>query len=308
MSAGRCGAAYHRHSRIVFVNTPPLTLLKPHTRDLGGFSVRRVLPGTPHRMVGPFIFFDHMGPAAFAPGQGIDVRPHPHVGLATVTYLFEGGIVHRDSLGTVQTIAPGDVNWMTAGRGIVHSERTGPEPRRTGARVQGIQTWIALPKANEFAEPAFSHHAKSALPRVTAKGVELRVIAGNAFGKRSPVPVFSDTLYVAAEMNAGAAFELPPEHEERGVYAVEGDISVGGKPLPQQHMAVLEHRDPVEVRALTRARVMLAGGAKMDGERLIWWNFVASSPDIIEEAKERWRMQRFAPVPGETEFIPLPDK
>jgi redox-sensitive bicupin YhaK (pirin superfamily) len=290
------------------MDASPLTLLKPNTRDLGGFSVRRVLPGMPHRMVGPFIFFDHMGPAAFAPGQGIDVRPHPHIGLATVTYLFEGEIVHRDSLGTVQAISPGDVNWMTAGRGIVHSERTGPEARRTGARVQGIQTWVALPKANEFAEPAFSHHAKSALPRVTAKGVELRVIAGSAFGKRSPVPVFSETLYVAAEMEAGAAFELSPEHEERSVYAVEGDISVAGTQVPQQHMAVLEHREPVEVRARTRARVMLAGGAKMDGERLIWWNFVASSRDILEEAKERWRMQRFGQVPGETEFIPLPDK
>ena len=294
--------------RIVVMNAPAVTLLEPHTRDLGGFSVRRVLPGMPHRMVGPFIFFDHMGPAAFAPGQGIDVRPHPHIGLATVTYLFEGEILHRDSLGTVQAIAPGDVNWMTAGRGIVHSERTGPEARRRGARVQGIQTWVALPKASEFAEPAFSHHARSALPRIADKGVELRVIAGNAFGTRSPVPVFSETLYVAAEMNAGAAFELPAEHEERGVYAVEGEISVGGKPVPPQHMAVLGSRGAVEVRAATRARVMLLGGAKTDGERLIWWNFVASSRDILEEAKERWRNQRFGQVPGETEFIPLPDK
>ncbi len=290
------------------MSTDTFTLLKPHTRDLGGFSVRRVLPGMPHRMVGPFIFFDHMGPAAFAPGDGIDVRPHPHIGLATVTYLFEGEIVHRDSLGTVQPIAPGDVNWMTAGGGIVHSERTGPEPRRTGARVQGIQTWVALPKANEFAEPAFAHHPRAALPRVTAPGAELRVIAGTAFGKRSPVAVFSPTLYVAAEMQPASAFELDAEHEERGVYAVEGDISVGGKPVPQQHMAVIESRAAVEVRAATRARVMLAGGAKMDGERFIWWNFVASSRDIIEEAKERWRDQRFDPVPGETELIPLPDR
>jgi redox-sensitive bicupin YhaK (pirin superfamily) len=289
------------------MSTDTFTLLKPHTRDLGGLSVRRVLPGMPHRMVGPFIFFDHMGPVAFAPGEGIDVRPHPHIGLATVTYLFEGEIVHRDSLGTVQAIAPGDVNWMTAGGGIVHSERTGPGPRRTGARVQGIQTWVALPKANEFAEPAFAHHPRAALPRVTAPGAELRVIAGTAFGKRSPVAVFSPTLYVAAEMRAGSAFELDAEHEERGVYAVEGDISVGGKPVPQQHMAVIESRAAVEVRAATRARVMLAGGAKMDGERFIWWNFVASSRDIIEEAKERWRDQRFDPVPGETELIPLPD-
>jgi redox-sensitive bicupin YhaK (pirin superfamily) len=285
-----------------------LTLLKPHTRDLGGFSVRRVLPGFPHQMVGPFIFFDHMGPADFAPGTGIDVRPHPHIGLATVTYLFEGEIVHRDSLGSVQPIAPGDVNWMTAGRGIAHSERTGPGPRRSGARVQGIQTWVALPKANELADPDFHHHPKTALPHVSTPGVELRVIAGTAFGERSPVAVFSPTLYVAAEMQAGGAFELDAEHEQRGVYALEGDISVGGRPVPPQHMAVLEHREPVEVRASARARVMLAGGARMDGERFIWWNFVASSRELIEEGKARWREGRFSPVPGETEFIPLPDK
>jgi len=284
-----------------------LSLLKPHTRDLGGFSVRRVLPGVPHRMVGPFVFFDHMGPAAFAPGEGIDVRPHPHIGLATVTYLFEGEIVHRDSLGTVQAIAPGDVNWMTAGRGIVHSERTAPEPRRVGSRAHGIQTWVALPRASELADPAFSHHPESSLPRITAPGVELRVIAGTAFGKRAPVPVFSPTLYVGVEMDAGRAFELPPEHEERGIYLVEGEVSVAGRALAPQHMAVLEHREPVEVRAATRARLMLLGGDRMDGERFVWWNFVASSRELIEDAKTRWREGRFPKVPGETEFIPLPD-
>src|SRR4029077_10527602 len=187
-------------------------LLKPHTRDLGGFSVRRVLPGMPHRMVGPFIFFDHMGPADFAPGSGIDVRPHPHIGLATVTYLFEGEILHRDSLGTVQAIAPGDVNWMTAGRGIVHSERTSPELRRTGARLQGLQTWVALPKRNELADPAFSHHPKATLPRISAPGVELRVVAGSASGRGSPAPVFTQTLFVGVEAEAGRAFELEGEH------------------------------------------------------------------------------------------------
>ena len=285
---------------------PPL-ILKPNTRDLGGFSVRRVLPGMPHRMVGPFIFFDHMGPADFAPGTGIDVRPHPHIGLATVTYLFEGEILHRDSLGTVQTIAPGDVNWMTAGRGIVHSERTGPELRRAGARLQGLQTWVALPKKNEFADPAFSHHPKATLPVVSAPGVELRVVAGSAFGKRSPARVFSQTLFVGVEIDAGRAFELDAEHEERAVYALEGDVTVAGTPLPPQHMAVLGHREPVEIKALTRARLMLIGGEKADGERLIWWNFVASSRDLIEDAKRRWRDGRFERVPGETEFIPLPD-
>jgi redox-sensitive bicupin YhaK (pirin superfamily) len=289
------------------MSTGVLSLLKPNTRDLGGFSVRRVLPGMPHRMVGPFIFFDHMGPATFAPGTGIDVRPHPHIGLATVTYLFEGEIVHRDSLGTVQTISPGDVNWMTAGRGIVHSERTGLALRRAGARLQGLQTWVALPKGNELADPAFSHHPKATLPQVSAPGVELRIVAGNGFGKRSPAPVFAQTLFVGVEIDAGRAFELDSEHEERAVYALEGDVTVAGAPLPQQHMAVIGHREAVEIKALTRARLMLVGGEKTDGERLIWWNFVASSRELIEEAKARWREGRFPGVPGETEFIPLPE-
>lgn len=289
------------------MNPDAVTLLKPDTRDLGGFSVRRVLPGMPHRMVGPFIFFDHMGPADFAPGTGIDVRPHPHIGLATVTYLFDGEIVHRDSLGTVQAIAPGDVNWMTAGRGIVHSERTGPELRRRGARVQGLQTWIALPKKHELAEPAFDHYPKAALPSLSAPGVELRVVAGSAFGKRAPVKVFSPTLFVGVEIEAGRAFELDAEHEERAVYVLEGEVEVAGTPVPPQHMAVIDNRDTVQVKARARARLMLVGGAKMDGERLIWWNFVASSREMIEEAKKRWKENRFAAVPGETEFIPLPE-
>jgi redox-sensitive bicupin YhaK (pirin superfamily) len=290
------------------MNASAFSLLKPHTRDLGDFEVRRVLPGMPHRMVGPFIFFDHMGPVAFPPGKGIDVRPHPHIGLATVTYLFEGEIVHRDSLGTVQSIAPGDVNWMTAGRGIVHSERTGPELRRAGSRMHGLQTWVALPGADELAEPAFHHHSKDSLPVVALPGIRLRVVAGDAFGARSPVRVYSPTLYVAAEMEAGSAFELPPEHEQRGVYAVEGEISVAGTRIPPQHLAVLETREAVEVRAATRARAMLLGGGKMEGERFIWWNFVASSRELIEEAKLRWREQRFPRIPGETEFVPLPER
>jgi hypothetical protein len=290
------------------MNASAFTLLKPHTRDIGGLEVKRVLPGFPHRMVGPFIFFDHMGPAAFSAGNGLDVRPHPHIGLATVTYLFEGEIVHRDSLGSVQAIAPGDVNWMTAGRGIVHSERTAPEPRRTGARVHGIQTWVALPRASELAEPAFHHHPEATLPRVSAPGVELRVVAGTAFGERSPVEVFSPTLYAAARMQAGGAFELDAEHEERGVYVVEGDVAVAGASVPPRHLAVLGPAGRVEVRAATEARVMLLGGAKSDGDRFIWWNFVASSRERIEEAKQLWREQRFARIPGETEFTPLPDK
>jgi hypothetical protein len=285
-----------------------ISLLKPRTRDIGGLEVRRLLPGMPHRMVGPFIFLDHMGPVDFPAGRGVDVRPHPHIGLATVTYLFDGEIVHRDSLGSVQAIAPGDVNWMTAGRGIVHSERTDPALRRAGARMHGIQTWVALPLGDELAEPAFHHHPKAALPRLAFPGAELRVVAGTAFGERSPARVHSPTLYVAAEMEAGSAFELPPEHEERGVYVVEGEVSVAGARVPPQHLAVLERREPVEVRAATRARAMLLGGAKADGERFIWWNFVASSRGLIEEAKMRWREQRFPRIPGETEFVPLPEK
>ena len=283
-------------------------VIERRQRDLGGFSVGRVLPAAARRMVGPFIFLDHMGPVAFPAGKGIDVRPHPHIGLATVTYLFEGEILHRDSLGSVQSISPGDVNWMTAGRGIVHSERTAPELRQTGPRMHGIQTWVALPRASELAAPDFHHHPKSTLPRVGAPGVELRVIAGTAFGERSPAAVFSPTLYVAAEMEPGSAFELDAEHEQRGVYAVEGDVSVAGASVPPQHLAVIETSGPVEVRAATAARVMLLGGAKVDGERFIWWNFVASSRERIEEAKQRWREQRFPRIPGETEFVPLPEK
>ena len=290
------------------MNASAFTLLKPHTRDIGGLEVKRVLPGFPHRMVGPFIFLDHMGPAAFPAGNGIDVRPHPHIGLATVTYLFEGEIVHRDSLGSVQAIAPGDVNWMTAGRGIVHSERTAPELRRGGSRVHGIQTWVALPRASELAEPEFHHHAEATLPRVSEPGVELRVVAGTAFGERSPVAVFSPTLYVTARMQAGGAFELDAGHEERGVYVAEGDVAVAGARVPPQHLAVLASGERVEVRAATAARVMLLGGAKTDGERFIWWNFVASSRERIEEAKQLWRDQRFPRIPGETEFVPLPEK
>jgi len=283
-----------------------ITLLEPHTKDLGGFEVRRLLPGFPRKMVGPFVFFDHMGPVRFAPGLGVEVRPHPHIGLATVTYLFEGAIMHRDSLGTVQRIEPGDVNWMVAGAGIVHSERSSPEDRAAGAPLHGIQTWLALPLAHERTGPAFSHHPNATLPLVAGQGTEMRVVAGHAWGKRSPVPTYSDVLYVAAQMNAGSRIDLPPEHEERGVYLVEGEVTLDGAPLEGRHMAVLEEGRTATIAAVTAARVMLLGGAKMDGDRHIWWNFVASSREAIEEAKTRWRDGRFAPVPGETEFIPLP--
>lgn len=282
--------------------------LEPRTKDLGGFEVRRLLPAPARKMVGPFIFFDHMGPARFDPGKGVDVRPHPHIGLATVTYLFEGALLHRDSLGTVQRIAPGDVNWMTAGRGIVHSERTPPEDRAGGARLHGIQTWVALPRADEQAAPDFTHLPKAALPTISENGVELHVIAGTAFGARAPTPVFSGTLYVAATFAAGGRVALPPEHAERGVYVVSGEVTVGGAPLAPFHVAVLPAGETVEIAAGSSARAMLFGGAPMDGDRHLWWNLVASSRELIEAAKERWRAQRFGTVPDETEFIPLPEE
>ncbi|MCG6877186.1 MAG: pirin family protein [Betaproteobacteria bacterium] len=282
-------------------------ILEPHTKDLGGFEVRRLLPAFPQKMVGPFIFFDHMGPARFPVGQGVDVRPHPHIGLATVTYLFEGALMHRDSLGTVQRIQPGDVNWMTAGRGIVHSERTPQEERAGGARLHGIQTWVALPLKHEQAEPSFEHLPKATLPAVSAAGVQMHVIAGTAFGQKAPTPVFSDTLYVSLELSAGGVIGVPPEHEERGVYVVSGDITVAGEPLAPFHVAVLPAGGTIEIKAATPARAMLFGGAKMDGDRHIWWNFVASSRELMDEAKRRWREQRFGAVPDETEFIPLPE-
>ena len=281
-------------------------ILKPHVRDIGGLEVRRLLPALAQKMVGPFIFFDHMGPVRFAPGNGIDVRPHPHIGLATVTYLFEGAIVHRDSLGAVQRIEPGDVNWMTAGRGIVHSERSAPADRAAGSPLHGIQTWLALPLRDERTEPAFVHHPRATLPALSRPGVELRVIAGHAFGARSPVRTFSEVLYVAAEMEAGGRFELAPEHEERGVYVVEGEVRIAGAPLPALHLAAMPEGETVAIEADSPALVMLLGGAKADGDRHIWWNFVASSREAIEDAKTRWREGRFASVPGETEFIPLP--
>lgn len=290
------------------MTTSVSAVLKPHTKDLGDFAVRRLLPAFPTQMIGPFIFFDHMGPAEFAPGSGIDVRPHPHIGLATVTYLFEGNILHRDSLGSVQRISPGDVNWMTAGSGIVHSERSSPEDRARGQRLHGIQSWIALPKDHEATDPSFVHLPKASLPLIKRTGVEMRLIAGTAFGERAPTPTFSPMFYLGVEMQAGASFELPAEHAQRAAYIVEGDVEIGGGPAIVHHMAVLHTEGSVQIRASSAARLMLLGGAPMDGDRLIWWNLVASSPALIDAAKERWRNQQFPPVPDETEFIPLPER
>jgi len=284
----------------------PFIAISPHERDLGGFSVRRLLPSAARRMVGPFVFFDHMGPAEFGPGQGIDVRPHPHIGLATVTYLFEGAIEHRDSLGSLQRITAGDVNWMTAGRGIVHSERTPADLRASGGRMQGLQTWVALPRDQEHCDPAFVHHPAATLPVIEMPGVSMRLIAGSAFGQTSPVECASSMFYIAVEMEAGASFVLPDAYAERGVYPLLGDVSINEGVLPAGQMAVLNQSEPVTLQALSPARLMLLGGEPLDGERFLWWNFVASDRADIEEAKERWRNGGFDAVPGETEFIPLP--
>ena len=290
------------------MTTPIQHLLRSHPRDIGGFAVRRVLPSVPKQMVGPFIFFDHMGPARLPPGEGLDVRPHPHIGLATVTYLFDGEILHRDSLGTVQPIRPGDVNWMTAGRGIAHSERTPPELRRAGAGVHGIQTWVALPRASEEVEPSFFHHpagepaGRRAAGRDGARDRRARV--------RRPLAGRGVLRHAVRRGRARAGREPPrsPEHEERGVYVVEGDVTIGDDGVEAGELVVLAEGVEVEVRAPFSATLMLLGGAKMDGPRFIWWNFVSSSKERIERAKADWREDRFGPVPGETERIPLPER
>ena len=284
-----------------------VSLLRPHLRDLGDLVVRRLLPAHPTRSVGPFVFFDHFGPVTFAPGQGIDVRPHPHIGLATVTYLFAGALMHRDSLGTVQRIEPGDVNWMTAGRGIVHSERSDARERAAGSAMHGLQTWVALPHEHEEAPPGFVHVESARLPRFERDGVQGVVVAGRAFGATSPAPTFTETLYVALDLAGDAVIELPAEHEERAVYAIEGDLALDGSPLPLHHLAVLPAGGSVTLSARSPSRAMLVGGAPLDGERVIWWNFVSSSRSRIEAAKDDWRAQRFGRVPGDHEFIPLPD-
>jgi redox-sensitive bicupin YhaK (pirin superfamily) len=284
-------------------------VIEGRPRDLGGFAVRRLLPAPGLQTVGPFIFFDHLGPADFGPGQGVNVRPHPHIGLATVTYLFEGSFMHRDSLGTAQLIHPGDVNWMVAGRGIAHSERT-PDSVRDAAgrtRTHGIQTWVALPQEHEEAPPSFQHHAAASLPRVSLPGVEMRVIAGTAFGERSPVQVCSPTLYVDVVLDAAAEFGIDAEHDERACYVAQGAVEIAGETHAEGQFVVLERGAEVSVHALEPARMMLAGGAPLDGPRHIWWNFVSSSPQRIEQAKRDWREERFTAVPGDPERIPLPE-
>ena len=278
-------------------------------RELGdGFSVARVLPHPHQRTVGPFVFFDYFGPVDFAPGKGIDVRPHPHIGLATVTYLFEGSQVHRDSLGNAQEIVPGDVNWMTAGRGIVHSERTGPDVRARGHRMHGIQSWVGLPHAHEEDAPDFQHVAKADLPSTEIDGVKLRVVTGKAYGMTSPVRVPMEIFYVDAQMKDASTLTLPDEYEERGAMVVGGVVESGGARHETGAMILFDKGERAEIKASGDARVMLLGGAPLDGPRHVWWNFVASSRERLDRAKTDWKAMRFGTIPGDDkEFIPLPD-
>jgi redox-sensitive bicupin YhaK (pirin superfamily) len=286
-------------------------LVQGRAHELGpGFAVRRVLPSVKRRMLGPFIFLDHFGPMVVPPGgDGMEVRPHPHIGLATVTYLFDGGIFHRDSLGYAQAIRPGDVNWMTAGSGIAHSERTEEAMKKSGFRMHGVQTWVALPKAHEEAAPSFQHVPAGELPAWREVGASLRLIVGSYAGRKAPTTHFSPIFYVAAEMTAAGKLVVLPDHAERGVYVSEGTATIGDRLLGVGDLAVLTAGSPVEVLAGGEgAKLMLLGGAPMDGPRHIWWNFVSSSTERIEKAKADWKDGRFAKVPGDSEFIPLPDR
>jgi redox-sensitive bicupin YhaK (pirin superfamily) len=280
----------------------------PNAKDIGGFQVRRALPTAKRRLVGPFIFFDRMGPAILRAGQALDVRPHPHIGLSTVTYLFDGKIRHRDSLGTEMVIQPGDVNLMTAGRGIVHSERTPQELRGAPMSVSGLQTWLALPDDKEEVDPIFENTAAMRLPEIDAEGVSGRVVIGAFSGLRSPVATASDTLYADLALAPGASVKIPADAEERAIYTLEGEVSITGDRFPAERLLVFRPGDEIVVSSEGGAHFMLFGGASLGSKRYIWWNFVSSSKERIEQAKEEWKTGRFDIVPGdEEEFIPLPD-
>ncbi|HEX5314626.1 MAG TPA: pirin family protein [Gammaproteobacteria bacterium] len=287
---------------------PIALVIRPRPRDLGGFEVGRVLPARERRMIGPFIFLDHAGPAEFDPGAGADVRPHPHIGLATVTYLFEGAFLHRDSLGSEQLIEPGAVNWMTAGRGIVHSERTPQSARVHGSRLHGLQSWVALPKDKEESAPSFQHCERENLPEIVENGVSMRLVAGSAYGRTSPVVTLSPLFYLDAQMPRGSRFVLPAEYEDRALYALDAAVTVNGVACKADALAVLRSGVEVEIVAEEATRLILLGGAPLDGERFIWWNLVSSSREGIEAAKRDWAEGRFPKVPGDDkEFIPLPE-
>jgi len=280
----------------------------PRTVDLGDFAVRRALPSARTRLVGPFIFFDHFGPAEFRAGQGLDVRPHPHIGLATVTYLFDGEIVHRDSLGTAVAIKPGEVNWMTAGRGIVHSERTGAEKRAAGGPIHGLQMWVALPSAKEEMDAGFAHHETSEFPVVKENGKQVRVVVGSLYGAASPVPTVHETMFADVHLKAGATIPLDAGHEERAIYVIGGALDIAGDKFEAGKLLVFKPGDQVSVSAASDAHFVIVGGAPMDGPRHIWWNFVSSRKERIEQAKAEWKAGHFGKVPGdEIEFIPLPE-
>lgn len=291
------------------------TVIVPRARDLGGFEVRRALPSAQRQMVGPFIFFDQMGPAEFLTGTGIDVRPHPHIGLGTVTYLMKGRLHHRDSLGTDAWIEPGAVNWMLAGQGITHSERTDGEARKAPLSMFGLQTWLALPKDREEDPAGFAHVGKDQLPELEGEGKEVRLILGDAWGETVPLQMPSEVFYADARLAPGASIPLPDDHEDRGVYILQGEVTCAGQTFEAGRMLVFRPGDRVSVKAGPQgARVMLLGGATMDGPRFIWWNFVASSREKIDAAKEAWRAGdwmhgRFTLPPGDSaEFIPAPDR
>ncbi|HET9625293.1 MAG TPA: pirin family protein [Kofleriaceae bacterium] len=284
-------------------------VIEGRPRDIGGFPVQRSLPSGVRRSVGPFIFVDHMGPAQLAPGHGMDVRPHPHIGLATLTYLIDGEIVHRDSLGSVQAIRPGDVNWMIAGAGVAHSERTAPEVRARGSRMLGLQTWIALPRDHEAMAPRFEHHPQHTLPTIERPGVTLRVVAGAAYGAVAPTSVLTPTLYVHAAMDPGATLAIDDTHAERAVYVIDGAIECDGRAFGPATMVVLQAGADAAICATTAANVMLLGGAPLDGLRHMWWNFVATDQARIEQAKADWKAGKFAKViDDEIEFVPLPER
>jgi redox-sensitive bicupin YhaK (pirin superfamily) len=283
-------------------------IVVPRSVDVGHFAVRRALPHAKRRMVGPFIFFDHFGPAEFHSGQGIDVRPHPHIGLATVTYLFDGEIMHRDSLGTAAAIRPGEVNWMTAGRGIVHSERTAPEHRREGEPIHGLQCWVALPATEEERTPAFTHYDSAALPLLRQNGTTVRVVAGSIYGERSPVETLMETLFADVTLAADTALPVDNAVEERAAYLISGEVEIAGDRFEAGRLLVFRPGDAITITAKTDAHLVLLGGAAMDGPRHIWWNFVSSRKERIEQAKNDWKLARFDSVPGDDkEFIPLPE-
>lgn len=285
-----------------------MLVLEGHAHDLGGgFVVRRLLPQAQARTVGPFVFLDHMGPHRFAPGQGIDVRPHPHIGLSTLTWLFDGALMHRDSVGSVQAIRPGDVNWMTSGRGIVHSERTPEAERAAGHSIEGLQAWLALPDEALEIAPSFQHLPADAVPRFEAPGVSVQVVAGEAFGLKSPITAHVPTLFASAHFDAGASLVLDAAHEERAVFSLDEGLSIDGEAVAARRLCVLPAEGVVALSAASPLRLVMLGGSPV-GPRHVWWNFVAASRERIEQAKADWSAQRFGQVPGESEFIPLPDR